>query len=50
MMELLITDNGVVHAQVLQHLPERLAGVEQPVGFLEFFDDLLGTVTNTLLA
>jgi hypothetical protein len=33
----------------LHHLPERLARVEQPVGFLQLLHDLLRTVMNSLL-
>ncbi len=36
--------------QSLQHLPESLPCVEQTVCFLQLLDDLLWTVTLTLLA
>lgn len=39
----------LAHVQGLQHLPNRLPRMEQPVGLPELFDDLLRTVTMTFL-
>ena len=41
-------ERRLAHTQRLQHLPQRLAGIEQPIRLLKLLHDLPGTVTNAL--